>query len=280
MMCITTYTTVANTKENNKIITMKKTLMIILAILTTLGFAYAQTTATNFTTNDCNGDPHNLFDSLDAGNVIVIAWVMPCAPCATYAGFASDAVQSFATSHPGRVKYYLVDDYGNGGQNSCSYLTGWAANYNITTDAIFANPLSVIDMNDYGTTGMPKVVVLGKNTHTIYYNQNDNKTTQIGVENAITLALTPSVGIDEQAENNLNLTAYPNPTNGIINVEYSSKIPVQFNVINMLGENVFSQNTNNTKKTTIDLSNLNKGLYFLQMVTDSKTTSLKFTLNK
>jgi len=254
---------------------MKKTLMIITVILTTLGFAYAQTNATDFTTNDCNGISHTLFDELNNDQVIVIAWVMPCAPCATYAGYASDAVQSFATSHPGRVKYYLADDFGN---NTCSYLTGWAANYNITADAIFSDAL--LDMNDYGTTGMPKVVVLGKNSHTIYYNENDTKTTQIGVENAITLALTSSVGIDEQSENDLNLTAYPNPTNGIINVDYSSKKPVQLNVINMLGENVLSQNTNNTKKTTIDLSNLNKGLYFLQMTTNSKTTSLKFTLNK
>ena len=275
MRRISTYTTVANMKESNKIKLMKKTLMIILAILTTLGFGYAQTTATDFTTYDCNGDPHTLFDELDNDQVIVIAWVMPCGPCATYAGYASDAVQSFATSHPGRVKYYLADDFGN---NTCSYLTGWAANYNITADAIFSDAL--LDMHDYGTTGMPKVVVLGQNTHTIYYNENDNQTTQIGVENAITLALTPLVGIDEQAENDMSLTAYPNPTNGIINVECSSKIPVHFNVINMLGENVFSQKTNNTKKTTIDLSPLNKGLYFLQMTTESKTTNLKFTLNK
>jgi hypothetical protein len=157
-------------------------------------------------------------------------------------------------------------------------LSGWASNYNIATDAFFST--TDLDMLDYGTVGMPKVVVLGKNTHTIYYNENDNKTTQIGVENAITLALTSSTGIDEQAENNLNLIAYPNPTTGTINVEYNSHTPVQFDVINMLGENVLSQNTNNTKNTTIDVSSLTKGLYFLQMTTDSKTTSLKFTLNK
>ena len=44
---------------------MKKTLLIIFAILTSLGFAYAQTTATNFTTNDCDGISHTLFDELD-----------------------------------------------------------------------------------------------------------------------------------------------------------------------------------------------------------------------
>lgn len=254
---------------------MKKTLIIIIVILTTLGFAYAQTTATDFTTNDCNGIPHSLFDELDNGKVIVITWVMPCVPCATFAGYASDAVQDFATTHPGMVKNYLADDIADDG---CSYLQGWAANYNITTDAIFSNVL--LDMTDYGSPGMPKVVVLGKNTHTIYYNENNGNPSYNGIKDAITLALTTSVGIHEPSENNLNLTTYPNPTTGIINLEYTSKKPVQLDVINILGENVFSQKTNNTKKTKIDVSNLKKGFYFLKMTADSKTTSLKFILNK
>jgi len=254
---------------------MKRILLINALVCFSIAITFAQSTATDFTTADCNGVTHNLFDSLDAGNVIVICWVMPCNPCATYAEYASDAVQSFAISHPGRVKYYLADDYAN---NTCSSLTGWASNYNIAADAFFSN--TDLDMLDYGTIGMPKVVVLGKNTHTIYYNENDNKTTQIGVENAITLALNSSVGIDENLEDNLNLTAYPNPTIGIINVEYNSQNPVQFDVINMLGENVLSQNTNNIKSITIDVSSLTKGLYFLQMTTGSKITNLKFTLNK
>jgi hypothetical protein len=254
---------------------MKKYILKSLLVLFAVNVSFAQTTATDFTTNDCNGASHHLFDELDNGDVIVICWVMPCSPCATYAGYASDAVQSFATSHPGRVKYYLVDDYAN---STCGYIDGWASNYNIATDASFST--TDLDMLDYGTFLMKNVVFLLKNTNKIYYNKNDNKTTQIGVENAITLALTSSTGIDEQAENNLNLTAYPNPTTGIINVEYNSQTPVQFDVINMLGENVLSQNTNNTKNTTIDVSSLTKGLYFLQMTTDSKTTSLKFTMNK
>ena len=252
---------------------MKKTLLIIFAILTSLGFAYAQTTATNFTTNDCDGISHTLFDELDDDKVIVISWVMPCTPCATYAGYAADAVQAFATSHPGRVKHYLADDYAN---STCSYLSGWASNYNISTDAVFSD--GQLDMSDYGTPGMPKVVVLGKNSHTIYYNKNDNTITQIDVEDAITLALTATVGIDEEATN-LQLNAYPNPTTGFINIEYSSQSPVQFDVINMLGEKVLSQNTNNTKNATVDVSNLTKGIYFLRMIADSKTTNLKFTLS-
>ena len=254
---------------------MKRIILINVFFCLSIGTIFAQTTATDFTTDDCNGITHNLFDSLDAGNVIIICWVMPCNPCATYAEYASDAVESFATSYPGRVKYYLADDYAN---STCSNLTGWALNYNIAADAFFSN--TDLDMLDYGTIGMPKVVVLGKNTHTIYYNENDNKITQIGVENAITLALNSSTEIDEYTENNLSLIAYPNPTFGTINVEYNSQSPVQFDVINILGKNIMSQNTNNTNKYTIDVSSLTKGLYLLQMTTDSKITSLKFTLNK
>ena len=85
---------------------MKKYILTTFFILLAATFSYAQTTATDFTTDDCNGVSHNLFDSLDAGNVIVIAWVMPCPPCATDVLPAYAAVQSFSSSHPNRVDFF------------------------------------------------------------------------------------------------------------------------------------------------------------------------------
>ena len=101
---------------------MKKILLINALFYFSVGVVFAQTTATDFTTDDCNGMSHQLFTDLDAGNVIVIGWVMPCGPCATYTLPAYDAVQSFAISHPGRVHFYMADDYAN---STCSYLSGW-----------------------------------------------------------------------------------------------------------------------------------------------------------
>ena len=207
---------------------MKKYILKSLLVLFVANISFAQTTATDFTTDDCDGVSHNLFSELDAGKVIVIAWVMPCNPCATFAGYAANAAQSFAMSHPGRVKYYLVDDYSD---TQCSYLAGWAGQFNITTDAIFSDAL--LDMADYGGPGMPKIVVLGKNTHTIFYNENNGSPSYIGVKDAITLALAPAVGIDEQAKNKLTFTAFPNPTTGQINVQYNSETSVKFNIINI-----------------------------------------------
>ena len=161
---------------------MKKILLINALVYFSVGIIFAQTTATDFTTNDCNGVTHNLFNDLDAGNVIVIAWVMPCGPCETYSLPAYSAVQTFATSHPGRVHFYIADDYGT---TACGTLNNFASNMPVST--IFSS--SDVNMSDYGAYGMPKVVVLGGTDHTIYYNQNDSHITFSGAQSAISDAL-------------------------------------------------------------------------------------------
>ena len=274
MRCITTYTTVVNTKENNKIIPMKKTLMIILAILTTLGFAHAQTTATNFTTNDCNGDPHNLFGSLDAGNVIVIAWVMPCFTCATYGLPAYSAVQTFATSHPGRVHFYMADDFGT---TACATINNWATSNNMPLSTTFSS--SDISMSDYGTNGMPKVVVLGGSDHHIYYNKNDDKINFPGVQTAINDALSAPLGIEQMWGDKFQLSSYPNPVNNILNVSYTKdqSETITFSIIDLLGKIVIQEKE---LTTSIDVSSLNNGNYFLKVTSETSSESIPFIVNK
>jgi len=257
---------------------MKKYILKSLLVLFFANVSFAQTTATDFTTDDCNGVTHNLFSELDAGNVIVICWVMPCGPCATYAGYASDAVQSFATSHPGRVKYYLADDYAN---STCSYINGWALNYNIATDASFST--LDLSMSDYGAAGMPKAVVLGKNNYTVYCNDNDNHISQTGIEAAITLALSETtVGINDN-QSIFSLHTFPNPANEFLNITYSleEQTTVKFEVLNMIGEVVVINETiKGAGKHLLPLtvSDLSNGYYFLKLTTEQETETLRFTI--
>ena len=269
----TTYITVANTKENNKIKPMKKTLMIITAILTSLGFACAQTTATDFTTNDCDGISHNLFDELDNGNVIVIAWVMPCGPCATYTIPAYSAVQSFATSNPGQVHFYLVDDFAN---TPCATLKNWGNSNNMPLNTTFSS--SDINMSDYGTNGMPKVVVLGGNDHTVFLNKNDNKINFPGVQEAINNALNAPLGTEQTADNHFKLLTYPNPVNNILNLSYSKdkSETKTFSIIDLLGKTVIQEDK---LTTSIDVSSLNNGNYFLKVSSKTSSESIPFVVN-
>lgn len=244
---------------------MKKLLLSVFSGLA-FTFGFAQSTATDFTATDCASTSHNLFTELDAGKVVVICWVMPCATCITPAATNASAVQSFASSYPGRVKYYVVDD--NGG-TSCSTLSSWQSTNGITSTATFGNAGNVIKMTDYGTAGMPKTVVLGGANHTVYYNQNGTVSSS-ALNTAITNALNATTGIAE-TENINSFHIFPNPANNSSTVSYSleSSSDVTIDVYNMIGENiktVFSGNQNaGEHKLDVDCTKLNNGFYFIKI---------------
>ena len=256
---------------------MKQYILMLLCVVSFSSALFAQN-ATDFTTDDCNGISHTLFDELDNGDVIVICWVMPCNPCATYAGYASDAVQSFAISHPGKVKYYLADDYAN---TTCSNIDAWALNYNLVTDASFSS--SDLDMLDYGQLGMPKVVVLGGSNHFIFYNKNDNQIDFDGVQAAIVDALSGSVSIKDQEKNYLGLSVFPNPANGVLNIRYEvdNLNNTKFEVVNVLGETLLCANSDNTLSSkvgikTVDINTLENGVYFLNAYSGTNVNTVRF----
>ena len=258
---------------------MKKLTLFITISLINISIVFAQ--ATDFTTDDCNGITHNLFDSLDAGNVIVISWVMPCGPCATYTLPAYGAVQSFASSHPGQVDFYLVDDYAN---TACPTLVNWGNSNSMPLNTAFSD--IVISMSDYGSNGMPKVVVLGGSDHNIYYNENDNKITFPGVQTAITNALSAPLAINDNQSSKFDLISFPNPTkNGKLNVSYrvDNIENINFDIINVLGKTVYSfdnqiPKTIGQENITFDISKLTKGTYFLRHTSLSHTEISRFVV--
>jgi len=258
---------------------MKKILLINALVCFSVGIILAQTTATDFTTDDCNGVSHNLFSELDAGNVIVISWVMPCGPCETYSLPAYSAVQSFATSHPGRVHFYIADDYGT---TACGTLNNFASNMPVST--IFSS--SNINMSDYGMSGMPKVVVLGGADHTIYYNQNDSHITFPGAQSAISDALSAPLAVEQSVSNKFEILTYPNPVNNVLNVLYTKNqsTSINFTIVDVLGKVVLLIEENTSSSTeklikSINVSALNNGNYFLKISSESVVESMPFVVS-
>lgn len=123
---------------------MKKSIVTLALLVSGSLATSAQTTATDFTATDCSGNVHTLFSDLNSGKIVVMVWVMPCGSCISDAKAAYDAVQTFATSHPGKVLYYLADDFGD---SNCATLTSWANSYGIgaANRAIFSNSGNTID---------------------------------------------------------------------------------------------------------------------------------------
>lgn len=252
---------------------MKKSIFTIGCILAT-SLLSAQTTATDFTANDCSGTSHHLFAEMDAGKIIVAAFVMPCGSCAPNSIAAYNAVQSYASSNPNTVYFYLVDDNAN---TSCNTLTSWGNSNSMSNAIKFSN--SAFTMSDYGTPGMPKIVVMGGSNHSIVYNKNSGVSTS-GVQAAINSLLSASV--NEIKENTpFSLKAIPNPGNGVFNLEYSvqnnSDVVIElFTVSGKLIKMIEEKNVQSGSHSVLfdSSNNLETGSYFVKVTSNNETQTI------
>lgn len=239
---------------------MKKSLIVLVGVLLGVSTLLAQTNATDFTADNCHGDEHHLFSELDAGKVIVLAWVMPCGSCVPDPVAAYGIVGNYSESHPGRVLFYIADDYAN---TTCLSLNGWVNNYEMGDATTFSDP--AISMSDYGADGMPKIVVLAGQDHLVYFNENSSTT---GLSDAIDLALAENPLGVEAASLNQTFQLYPNPSVNQLTIELGVTEKAQLSIVNLLGEEVssftFSRAIN---KQVMNTSLWNNGVYFAKLYT-------------
>ncbi len=108
----------------------------------------------------------------------------------------------------------------------------------------------------------------------------DNKTptTDANFSN-ISLVWSPSSAGLEETKSVANIKIYPNPSNGIIHVDYDKATDLK--VVNVLGVTVFEDKLENIKGSkNIDLSGYTNGVYFFIVSDGSKKSTYKIILNK
>ncbi len=257
---------------------MKKIYTFLFSLSVIMGLSQ---TATNFNVNDCSGNNHDLFNELNSGKVIVIAWVMPCTACIAPALSAYTEVQNLQSSFPGKVKFYLVDDYAN---TSCPSLTSWGNTNGMTNSTVFSN--AAIDMSHYGTAGMPKIVILGGASHTVFDNQNNSlNTTQFNAAMSQAL-LASAIGINEMNYTKTTMSVYPNPVSSDhfkISYTLSESTNVKIEIYNILGalvKEVLNENQITGAHEINIESTLKNGTYFVKIKNGNKETSSKLVINR
>lgn len=86
---------------------------------------------------------------------------------------------------------------------------------------------------------------------------------------------TSALSVDEFAKSQLSI--YPNPSNGIVNITSSATIgDVTISVFDLNGRNIFTEDVNLQRNYTLKLNNLQAGLYVLKIQGDEffKTTKI------
>lgn len=212
-------------------------------------------TAVNFSCQDCDNTYHDLFSELDQGKVVVLTWVMPCAGCIEGASMASAYVQ--AVNSP-NVVHYVADDFGN---TACQSLMGW-----LNTNAIYYNAYfndSLIAMEHYGISGMPKVVILSGLDHHVYYNVNNTF-----VYSEFQAALNAAIQGASVAEvSQRKIQVFPNPASTQLSVTLPDQQGV-LQITDMEGRVVLVQNTKNFVEH-LDIEAFSNGIYSLSFVNDT-----------
>jgi hypothetical protein len=100
--------------------------------------------------------------------------------------------------------------------------------------------------------------------------------------NGITLTWTPTQAGVNDLLIKPEVTIYPNPTNGIFNMDFKNEVK-SIRIVDILGKVVYSEKVaSKTIEATksIDLSNLNNGLYIVSITNDNGTSNYKVILNK
>ena len=227
----------------------------IFSLVTALAFAtslQAQTTALDFTANDCDGMAHTLFTELDAGNVVIIELVMMgCQPCVTAGNSLKNNVLP-NVSDPSRVKLYSIG-FTNG--INCTQMNSWKTS-NGFTHTVFAGMSA--QTTHYGGMGMPTIAVVGGGDHTVFYtDQGHSDSENPAILTAIEAALAV-VGLQETAVRTVGVS--PNPTNDVLTVNGPNWTKAK--VMDLQGRSVLSVQLNAGK---LDVSALPAGMYVVRL---------------
>jgi hypothetical protein len=85
-------------------------------------------------------------------------------------------------------------------------------------------------------------------------------------------AVTPN-GIKD-AENELEISVYPDPSNGLFHVNLGQTVPVKLKIFNLMGECVYTQGEVQTSDLQVDLRSQPEGMYFLQLTASQGETNI------
>ncbi|MCW3123350.1 MAG: hypothetical protein JWQ38_2842 [Flavipsychrobacter sp.] len=259
---------------------MKKIFYILPLLVVSSITSIAQTTAIDFTANDCSGTSHHLFAELDAGKIVVVSFVMPCGACISPSMSANTAVNSYATSHPGKVLFYISDDAAN---TTCASLNAWASTNGMSGITTFS--AAAFNQLDYGTAAMPKLVVLAGTDHKVIYKE-DNALNSTAMKTAINTALASSTtGVATTLAEKNNVSISPNPVTNNFNINYAIESPatVTMNIYNVAGAKVKTIAAGEQKAGKHEINvkldgSLANGMYLLEMNTGKTTNTVKFTI--
>jgi len=242
---------------------MKKILFITTVIfLFLVSETKGQSTAMDFTQTDCDGADHHLYSELDAGNVIILDYVMlNCAPCVAATNALVALTAPYELTHPGRVHIYsfaFLNSY------TCEQIIQWKRDFNYNHAAFSEGEEQV---SYYGGMGMPTIVVVGTNEHNVFYKS-------IGYTPAIDDLIREAIdsgllynptGVDEKILSS-KFRVYPTLFSDQLYIETAKEYTgAEIIIYDAFGRQVLISHVPESGRASIPATRLSKGLYIARL---------------
>lgn len=181
----------------------------------------------------------------------------------------------------------VVDSQNPSGNQITTIQSNLAANHAVvySGSGIMHHKFMVVD--NYNSASDPLVLVGSHNWSSSAENKNDENILivhDLNIANQYYQAFAylyqfagGLLGVNQHQYDN-NLVVYPNPCNGILNIDTAGNntlTDVEITVYDILGKKIYSNNYSNLVHETIDLSSQATGLYLINAQSDAKTAHFK-----
>lgn len=248
-----------------------KKMALALVGLISVSNLVAQTTAMNFSGQDCNGNNVDLFTDLEAGKAVMLIFYMPnCGSCPPVAQKMQTMANNINANQPGRVKAYSFP-YQN--STTCTYSATWVTSNNLS----LFTPMDsgAVQVAYYGGFGMPTVVLLDGSTHDVKFVTQDFNTSDTTTMRDLILG---NAGLNDELASENKVQLFPNPASKSFTVSLDGSYVEEISISTLDGKVVKEVicSKNNTIQD-VDVSALESGNYIVTISTEKG--NIKKSLN-
>ena len=149
-----------------------------------------------------------------------------------------------------------------------TFYVGYEVYYNNPVDT-FATFIA----EDRGTTGTNTAYVFSNSWK--QFNEISSLNTAFGFD----ILLCNFVGVNELKNKSFDFKIFPNPANNILNIVSSENQNLNVNIYNLLGKNVYSENSI-TPISKINISDLPNGMYIISVVSENSQISKRIVISR
>lgn len=254
----------------------KITLSFIFGIIMLTSMAQTSlTTAVDFTVTDTKGVTHNLFTYLNAGKYVCLDFFYKdCPACVTTAPYLQATFENFGCNQGNVIIIAISSKDNDATLTTYANANGYAyPMINSTTGG------GAAAHSTYGIPATPTFILIAPDKNIV-----ERDMWPLANAQALITYITNRGGVAQACVASVNeteketLVSYPNPATNQVTVETKMDEDYSISIKNINGQTVLNQKSASSSSVTLDVSQLSKGVYMLEVQSAKQTVSKKLVI--